>query len=239
MRYGMVWGMWRTLSASAPALAAVLAVAVVAGASRALASSPPEPVILADNAVVIGIKKGAMIGPRLFVTINHGIENWLPGREHGFGFELLVKQRAENSIAGSRVIYPEDTRRARLVCRSRLDRYGGGDGYDYTIWEFLEPPPEGVTWLPVTHNLNDIRWVGTGKTAFRARYTGGASRSVYLTPVEFPRVDVFSDRFRPVDGWSGTPVLTDRGELAGLVALGNEIGYVALTIPRWWNCHKK
>lgn len=175
------------------------------------------------------------------MTIYHSIEvpPTLPGTERDIGFLGPARRDARQSITGSVVVRPEHSRRARLVCASGIRSTRNGGGYDYAIWEVLEPVPDGVTHLPLSYDLNSIRWVGSGTWAYRARYTGRTGISVFMTPVQFPEVEVFSGRMRPVQGWSGTMVLTDRGELAGLVALGDPRGYVYLTIPRWWTCHQR
>ncbi len=221
-------------------LTALATAAVLLIPASAQAPPVPEAVVRARDAeIIFSPPKGVLIAPNLAVTIRHSIEELAPGTEANMGLMALVYRDAERSITGSLTIRPEHTRRARLVCASNLSSTRNGGGYDYAIWEVLEPLPEEAIWLPLSYNLNDIRWVGAGPKAYRARYTGRFVRSGFQPAMEFPQIQVDSGRLQPVDGWSGTPVLTDRGELAGLVALGDPWGHIYPTIPRWWTCHRR
>jgi hypothetical protein len=168
----------------------------------------------------VGGGKGALVYPNLVVTHGHMLRrDAAPGMEGKAAFVAFTDPIF-------RLVRDEHTRRARLVCFSPLNRA------DYAIWELLEEPPEGVEPLRTTDRLDLIRWVGT----FRAYFTGTLQRQSPVSP-EYPQVLVPGRN--PIPGWSGTPLLTDRGELAGLVSRVDPTGYVYPTIPRWWTCHTR
>lgn len=207
-------------------LAAAGAVALLARAAAPAPVTPPPAVLDALMASVLvfgGGGKGVAIAPALAVTHAHalGPGELRPGFESKLGFTGLVDPVI-------RLVKPEHMRRARIVC------YSPPRDADYIMWELLEPPPEGIQPLRTTNNLNAIRWAGS----FRAYYTGNSLRSA-RTQYAYPEVRVPGKAVIP--GWSGTPVLTDSGELVGLVITGTaedlELAYI--TYSSWWTCHNR
>lgn len=209
----------------------LLAFAVCAAAAGLLAASPsaaqtqaPPPAVLdALRAMVRSAKiNGVLIVPDLAVTHAHGFPNAAQtGYETRVAFPALVDPV-------TRLVRPEHERLARILCHSPFI------AADYIVWQMLEPPPEGVQPLKTSDNLNAIRWVGNA----RAYYTGRNAKEPGVS-YEYPEVRVPGKAVIP--GWSGTPALTDSGEVVGLVSRGGgpDLELTYITRSSWWTCHKR
>lgn len=202
-----------------------------------LGQPPPEIVEVYERAEILVFgHKGALISPDTAVTHSHwmgetqrqldeSVRLYRTRVQPTVGFGILARQYAERSASGSRVIFPEYTRRAELVCTSPFTKY------DYAIWRILEPIPQEAKPIPVSHDLRQVAWVVPHRGYLADRVFKSDPGSADFPVVEVPG-------HQPISGWSGSMVLTGDGKLAGLVALVGHPGdeAVGITIPRWWTC---